>query len=60
MHHDDDNDDAGEALEDVARIHGVLDRLRDLITSATALDLKATAEGYWTRCAEGDRATISP
>jgi len=60
MHHDDDNDDAGEALEDVARIHGVLDRLRDLITSATALDLKATAEGYWARCAEGDRATISP
>jgi hypothetical protein len=57
MHHE---DDAGEALEDVARIHGVLDRLRDLITSATALDLKATSEGYWARGAEGERATISP
>jgi hypothetical protein len=53
-------DDAGEALEDVARIHVALDRLRDLITSATALDLKATAEGYWARRAEVDRATISP
>jgi len=53
-------DDAGEALDGVARIHGALDRLRDLITSATALDLKATAEGYWARSAEGDRATISP
>jgi len=57
MHHE---QDAGEALEDVARIHGVLDRLRDLITSATALDLKATAEGYWARGLEAERATISP
>lgn len=56
--HDEDN--AGEALEDVARIHGVLDRLRDLITSATALDLKASAEGYWASGREGERATISP
>ena len=53
-------DDAGEALDDVARIHTVLDRLRDLITSATALDLKASAEGYWARASEGERATISP
>jgi hypothetical protein len=57
MHHE---HDAGEALEDVVRIHGVLDRLRDLITSATALDLKATAEGYWSSGKEGERATISP
>jgi hypothetical protein len=56
--HDEDN--AGEALEDVARIHPAVDRLRDLITSATALDLKATAEGYWARGIEGERATISP
>ena len=47
MHEDD--REAGEALEDVARIHPALDRLRDLITSATALDLKASAEGYWTK-----------
>jgi hypothetical protein len=53
-------DEAGEALEDVARIHPVVDRLRDLITSATALDLKATAKGYWAGAQEGDRATISP
>ena len=39
-----DNDaGAGEALEGVNRIHPVLDRLRDLLASATALDLKATA-----------------
>jgi hypothetical protein len=53
-------DDAGEALEDVARIHPLVDRLRDLITSATALDLKASAKGYWTDGREGERATISP
>jgi hypothetical protein len=56
--HDEDN--AGEALEDVARIHRVVDRLRDLITSVTALELKATAQGYWTSGREGERATISP
>ena len=53
-------DDAGEALEDVARIHPVIDRLRDLIASATALDLKTSAEGYWARGTEAERATISP
>lgn len=58
MVHDEDN--AGEALEDVARIHPALNRLRDLITSATALDLKATAEGYWAKGTEVERATISP
>jgi hypothetical protein len=58
--HDDENAGAGEALEDVARIHPALDRLRDLIASATALDLKATAQGYWAKSQEAERATISP
>ena len=57
---DDNNAGAGEALEDVARIRPAVDRLRDLIASATALDLKATAKGYWTKGAEGGRATTSP
>jgi len=52
---------AGEALEEVHRIHPVLDRLRDLLASATALDLKATARGYWSeRGDEGTRAMTSP
>jgi hypothetical protein len=45
MHRD---DDPGDALDDVAQIHPALDRLRHLVTSATILDLKATADGYWT------------
>jgi hypothetical protein len=53
-------DDAGEALEEVARIHPAVDRLRDLIRSATALDLKATAEGYWAKSSEDEGATIAP
>ena len=53
-------DEAGEALEDVARIHPLVDRLRDLLTSATALELKATAKRYWAVGEDGDRATISP
>jgi hypothetical protein len=57
--HDDDQD-AGEALKGVARIHSAVERLRDLLTSAAALDLKASAEGYWASGREGDRATISP
>ncbi len=57
---DDDNAGAGEALENVARIHPALERLRDLITSATALDLKASSKGYWTTGQEDERATISP
>ena len=52
---------AGEALEGVHRIHPALDRLRDLLTSATALDLKASSRGYWSqRGDEGDRAITSP
>jgi len=53
-------DEAGEALEGVARIHPLVDRLRDLITSATALDLKASTKGYWAGGEEGERATTSP
>ena len=55
-----DDDEAGEALEGVARIHKVLDGLRELIASATALDLQAASEGYWARGTEDGRATISP
>ncbi|HEV7863049.1 MAG TPA: hypothetical protein VGR20_10130 [Acidimicrobiia bacterium] len=44
MHGD---DDAGEALDDVAQIHPAVDRLRQLLASATILDMKASAEGYW-------------
>jgi hypothetical protein len=57
-----DNDaGAGEALEEVHRIHPVLDRLRDLLTSATALDLKASAKGYWSeRGDDDDRPITSP
>lgn len=40
-------DDAGAALDDVARIHPALERLRRLVASATLFDLKATADGYW-------------
>jgi hypothetical protein len=43
----DDDERAGEALEEVARIHPVVDRLRELLTSATVLDIRATARGYW-------------
>ena len=41
------NDDPGDPLEDMAQIHPALDRLRNLVTSATILDLKASADGYW-------------
>jgi hypothetical protein len=55
------DDEAGDALEEVHRIHPVLDRLRDLLTSATALDLKASAKGYWSdRVDEGERTITSP
>ena len=35
------------AIDDVARIHPALDRLRQLVASATLLDLKATSSAYW-------------
>jgi hypothetical protein len=42
------DNDPGDALEDVAQIHPALDRLRQLVTSATILDLMATSDSYWT------------
>ena len=39
--------DSGDVIEDVARIHPALDRLRKLLASATIADLKASAGGYW-------------
>lgn len=42
------DDKADDVLDDVARMHPAVDRLRQLLTSATLLDLKATADGYWT------------
>lgn len=55
-----DNDaGAGEALKGVHQIHPVLDRLRNLLASATALDLRANTKGYWSE-GEGDRAMTSP
>ena len=41
------DDETVEALADVAQIHPVVDRLRRLLASATLLDLKASADGYW-------------
>ena len=61
MHREDEREDE-QALHEVARIHPALDRLRDLIVSATALDLRASAHHYWSDGleSEGERATISP
>ena len=39
---------AGQALDEVARIHPAVDRLRELLASVTLLDLKATTGSYWT------------
>ena len=56
-----DMNEAGEALAEVNRIHPVVDRLRALLASATALDLQATSKGYWSeRGDEGERAMTSP
>jgi hypothetical protein len=41
-------DNGGEALDQVARIRPAVDRLRELLMSATVLDLQASARGYWT------------
>ena len=55
-----DNDaGAGDALEEVHRIHPVLNRLRDLLTSATALDLKANSKGYWSERGDEDKGQIT-
>jgi hypothetical protein len=61
--HDDHTGEAqtGEALREVARIHPLVDRLRDLLSSATFLDMKASSRGYWApRSGEGERASTSP
>src|SRR5581483_2654640 len=42
-------DESGDALDDVARIHPAVDRLRRLVASATLLDMKATTAPYWSR-----------
>lgn len=42
------DDDSGDVLDDVARIHPAVERLRHLVASATLLDLKATADSFWT------------
>ena len=62
MMHREDEREAGQALDEVARIHPALDRLRDLIVSAAALDLRASARHYWAEGleSEDERATISP
>jgi hypothetical protein len=52
------DDDPGDALDDVARIHPAVERLRHLVASATLLDLKATADSFWTdHPVEDDGAT---
>jgi hypothetical protein len=40
-------DESGSALEDVARIHPLVDQLRRLLASATLLDIKSSAGTYW-------------
>jgi hypothetical protein len=54
------SDNEVDALEEVHRIHPVVDRLRELLNSAAALDLKASAKGYWSEQDNGDRAITSP
>jgi len=49
-------EDTGDVLEDVARIHRVVDRLRVLVASATLLDLKASGQTYWARQDEKERS----
>jgi len=52
---------AGDALDEVHRIHPVVDRLRSLLQSAAALDLKASSKGYRSDGGEdGERAMSSP
>ena len=53
------NNEAGDALEAVHRIHPVVDRLRELLNSAAALDLKATSKGYWSERGDEDKREIT-
>ena len=55
------DNEAGDALEAVHRIHPAVDRLRNLLQSAAALDRKASGKGYWSEHnGEGERAMTSP
>lgn len=56
MHND---NEVGDALEEVHRIHPVVDRLRDALASLTALDIRATSKGYWSDGREEDERAIS-
>jgi hypothetical protein len=53
------DDTTGEALEDVARIRPLVDRLRGLLSSAAFFDLKATSKGYWESAGEDERRLSS-
>jgi hypothetical protein len=54
------DDDPGDVLEDVARIHPAVDRLRQLLTTATILDLRANSEGYWAAREGEESSTTAP
>jgi hypothetical protein len=56
------DDDSDDVLEDVARMHPAVDRLRHLLAAAALLDMKASADGYWTHQAGGPegRAPSTP
>jgi hypothetical protein len=50
-------DEESGVLEEVARIHPAVDRLRRLLESATVADLRASTGNYWAdRRDDGDRA----
>jgi hypothetical protein len=51
--------DTGDVLDEVARIHPAVARLRQLVASATILDLKATADSYWAHH-QGDDGGSTP
>lgn len=53
------DDEAGDALDDVAGIRRVVERLRNLVMSATLLDLRASAAGYWSDHRGDDRLSAA-
>jgi hypothetical protein len=52
--------DTGDVLDEVAQIHPAVARLRQLVASATLLDLKATADSYWADHQGDDGAATPP
>ena len=53
-------DEGGDALDGVSRIHAALDRLRQMVATATVLDIKATSERRWsTNLARGGDAAAT-